>query len=236
MAKRDYYEVLGVSNDAGSEDIKKAYRKLAFKYHPDKNPGEEKEAEEKFKEISEAYEILSDPQKRATYDQFGSAGMEGAFRGGGFSWSDFTHFDDLRGIFEGFDLGSIFGSFGESVFGGTGRKRGPRKGASIGYQLEIDFTEAAFGTEKTIVIERSEICPKCKGSGAKPGFKRKACPDCGGSGQTVASSGFFSVSRTCGRCHGEGSLITTPCPECRGSGRVEVEKKIKVKIPKGIST
>ena len=240
MAKRDYYEVLGVSKDAGAEGIKKAYRKLAFKYHPDKNPGKEKEAEEQFKDVSEAYEVLSDSQKRATYDQFGHAGMEGAFRGGGFSWSDFTHFDDVRDIFEDFNLGDILSGLGGSIFGGGfGRSNGrmsPRRGASIRYQLELDFEEAAFGVEKQIRVERSETCSVCKGSGAKPGSKKTACPDCGGRGQIISSSGFFSVSRTCGRCGGEGYLITSPCSKCGGSGRIRIERKIKVKIPKGIDT
>lgn len=238
MNKRDYYEVLGVPRDAGAEDIKKAYRKLAFKYHPDKNPGKEEEAEEKFKEVSEAYEVLSDPQKRATYDQFGHAGMEGAFKGGGFGWSDFTHFDDLRGW--GFNLSDVLEDFAESIFGtgfGTATRRGgPRRGASIGYQLELDFTEAAFGAEKTVTVKRSEICSTCKGSGAKPGSKKKTCPDCGGNGQVVMSSGFLSVSRTCSRCRGGGTLITSPCSKCDASGRVKVSRKIKVKIPKGVNT
>ena len=198
MTKRDYYEVLGVPKDAGAEDIKKAYRKLAFKYHPDKNPDKEKEAEERFKEISEAYEVLGDSQKRATYDQFGHAGIEGAFKGGGFSWSDFSHFDDLRGW--GFNLSDILEDFAEGIFGtgfGTAtRRRGPRRGASIRYQLEIDFTEAAFGTEKTIAIKRSEVCSTCKGSGAKPGTKKKTCPDCGGSGQVMMSPGRAGATTT----------------------------------------
>ena len=239
MGKRDYYEVLGISKNASAEDIKKAYRKLAFKYHPDKNLGKEKEAEEKFKEVSEAYEVLSDSQKRATYDQFGHAGMQGAFSGGGFGWSDFTHFDDLRDIFEDFNLNDIFEGVGESIFGtafgGTTRRRGPRRGASLRYQLELDFKEAAFGAEKPITIKRSELCTTCKGSGAKPGSRKKTCPDCGGRGQIISSSGFFSISRTCSRCGGEGTLITTPCSKCGGSGRVEVTRKIKVKIPKGVS-
>jgi molecular chaperone DnaJ len=240
MEKRDYYEVLGIPKDASAENIKKAYKKLAFKYHPDKNPGKEKEAEEKFKEVSEAYEVLSDPQRRATYDQFGHAGMEGAFRGGGFTWSDFTHYDDLRDIFEDFNLSDIFTGFGESIFGGgfgtTARRRGPRRGASIRVQLDVDFMEAASGAEKTIRVKRSEVCSTCKGSGAKPGSKKKTCPDCGGKGQVVTSSGFFSISRTCGRCGGEGTLITTPCSKCDGGGRIKLERKIKVKIPKGVDT
>ncbi len=240
MEKRDYYEVLGVPKDAGAEDIKKTYRKLAFKYHPDKNPGKEKESEEKFKEISEAYEVLSDPQKKATYDRYGHAGMEGAFKGGGFSWSDFHHFDDLRDIFDDFNLGDLFGGLGDSMFGGgfgtTGRRRASRRGASLRFELALDFNEAAFGAEKTVSIKRRESCAVCKGSGSKPGSKKKTCPDCGGRGQVVMSNGFFSVSRTCGKCGGEGTLITSPCTKCGGRGRVGVPRKIKVKVPKGVST
>ena len=236
MAKRDYYEVLGISRNASAEDIKKAYRKLAFKYHPDKNPGKEKESEEKFKEVSEAYEVLSDSRKRATYDQFGHAGMEGAFSGGGFNWSDFTHFDDLRDIFEDFNLSDIFGGFGESIFGTASGRRGPRRGASIRCQLELDFMQAASGIEKTITINRAELCSTCKGSGAKPGTKNKTCPECRGSGQIMMSSGFFSISRTCSRCKGEGTLISSPCLKCSGSGKTKVARKIKVRVPKGVDT
>jgi molecular chaperone DnaJ len=240
MAKRDYYEVLGVPKDASPEDIKKAYRKLAFKYHPDKNPGNEKEAEEKFKEVSEAYEVLGDSQKRATYDQFGHAGMQGAFSGGGFSWSDFTHFDDLRDVFEDFNLSDVFEGFGESIFGSgfgtSARRRRSRRGASIRINLELEFMEAASGTEKSVTIKRAEICSTCKGNGAKPGSKKKTCPDCNGSGQIMMSSGFFSVSRTCSRCNGEGVLITSPCSQCNGSGRVKVARKIKIRVPKGVDT
>jgi len=239
MAKRDYYEVLGVPKDAAAGDIKKAYKKLAFKYHPDKNPGGEKEAEERFKEVSEAYEVLSDSQKRATYDQFGHAGMEGAFKGGGFNWSDFTHFDDLKDIFGDFDLGDIFGGFGAGIFanafGSGGRRRGPRRGASIGYQLELDFKEAAFGAQKAIELERLEVCPACGGSGSRPGSGKKTCPDCDGKGQVITSSSFFSVSRTCPACGGEGSIIVSPCRKCGGSGRVKAARKIKLKIPKGVN-
>ncbi|MBL7071685.1 MAG: molecular chaperone DnaJ [Candidatus Omnitrophica bacterium] len=238
MSKRDYYEVLGVGREGSTEDIKKAYRKLAFKYHPDKNPGKEKEAEEKFKEVSEAYEVLSDQQKRPTYDRYGHEGMQGAFKSGGFSWSDFSHFDDVRDIFEDLNLGDILGGLGGSIFGGSGssrRRGGPGRGASLKYNLSIEFTEAAFGAEKTVSISRREACSTCKGSGAKPGSRKKTCSDCGGSGQVMMSNGFFSVSRTCGSCNGEGTLITSPCLKCGGEGRVEVSRKIKVKVPKGVS-
>jgi len=237
MEKRDYYEVLGIDRNASTDEVKKAYRKLAFKYHPDKNQGGEKEAEEKFKEVSEAYEVLSDSQKRSTYDQFGHAGMQGAFGGSGFNWSNFTHFDDLRDIFDDFNLEDFFDGLGGGIFGGSSRRgrRGYVRGTSIRISLEIGFIEAARGSEKTISVKRAEHCSVCGGKGAKPGTKRKTCPECGGRGQVVMSSGFFSISRTCPKCGGEGNIIITPCVECGGTGKVRVTKKIKVKIPKGVA-
>jgi len=237
--KRDYYEILGLSKDASQEAIKKAYRRLALKYHPDKNAGN-KDAEEEFKEVSEAYEVLSDSQKRATYDQFGHAGMQGAFSGGGFNWSDFTHYNEFTDIFG--NLGDFFRSFGVDTdfFGeGTqtgGGRRGQRHGASLKYELEIEFTEAAFGVEKKIEVPRYEVCSTCKGSGAKPGSKKENCRACGGRGQTLTSSGFFSIARTCSRCGGEGEIIKTPCAKCDGQGRLKVTRNIKVKIPAGVHT
>ncbi|NQT06450.1 MAG: molecular chaperone DnaJ [Candidatus Omnitrophica bacterium] len=237
MSKRDYYEILGLSKDASQEAIKKAYRKLALKYHPDKNQGN-KDAEEKFKEVSEAYEVLSDSQKRATYDQFGHAGMQSAFSGGGFKWSDFTHFDEFSDIFSNF--GDILGGFGfgSDIFSGQsgGRRSGPRRGADLQYELDIDFKEAAFGTEKRIEVPRRESCTTCKGSGAKPGTKRTKCSACKGKGQILTSSGFFSISRTCDRCGGAGEVIETPCTKCNGYGLVRVTRNIKVKVPAGIHT
>ncbi len=237
MAKRDYYEVLGVNRNASSEEVKSAYRKLALKYHPDKNPADKKRAEEKFKEISESYEILSDSQKRATYDQFGHEGLQGAFRGGGFDWSDFTHFGDIEDIVGSF--GDLFRGFGVDI-GGFGRGRsgpdGARRGSDLQYTTEISFKEAAFGTEEAIRIPRHETCSLCNGEGAKPGTNKVSCSQCGGSGQTTTASGIFgfSIARTCGHCGGEGKIITTPCTKCRGEGRVRVERKISVKIPAGI--
>lgn len=237
--KRDYYEILGVGKDASQEAIKKAYRRLALKYHPDKNPGN-KDAEERFKEVSEAYEVLSDSQKRATYDQFGHAGLQGAFTGGGFNWSDFTHFDEFGDIFG--NLNDFFRGFGmdttifDEGWGRTGRRRGPSRGSSLQYELEIDFEESAFGVEKSIEISRYEVCSTCKGSGAKPGSKKVDCPACDGRGQILTSSGFFSISRTCDHCGGEGKIVKTPCPKCDGQGRVEVTRSIKVKIPAGVHT
>ena len=238
MAKRDYYEVLGVNKNASPDEIKRAYRKLAVKYHPDKNPGD-KTAEDKFKETSEAYEILSDSQKRATYDQFGHAGVEGAFKGGGgFGWQDFTHFDDLKDIFGEWGLGDILSGFGinAGAFGGGGRRarRGPARGSDLGYELQIEFNEAAFGIQKTIKIPRYEICSTCKGDGAKPGTKKVKCSACGGEGQISTASGFFSVSRTCDKCRGEGVFIKTPCSDCNGLGRMKVTRKITVKVPAGV--
>jgi len=245
MSKRDYYEVLGIGRSASADEVKKAYRNLALKYHPDRvTPDKKKEAEEKFKEISEAYEVLIDPQKKANYDQYGHAGVEGAFKQGGFTWQDFHHFDDLKDIFGGgVDLGDILSGFGfgDSVFGGeygasSGRRSGGRRGSDLEYQIEIRFEEAALGAEKMITIPRHESCEVCGGSGAKSGSKKERCPACGGRGQVVSSSGFFSIARTCDRCRGEGSIIKSPCPECQGRGRIKVNRNIKVKIPPGVDT
>jgi molecular chaperone DnaJ len=234
MAKRDYYEVLGITKDASEAGIKKAYRKLALKYHPDKNQGN-KEAEEKFKEVSESYEVLSDTKKRATYDQYGHAGMQGAFSGGGFQWSDFTHFNDFGDIFS--NLGDLFGGLGgDDFFGGGRRSAGPGRGASLQYELEIEFTEAAFGVERSIEIPRYETCSSCGGGGAKPGTKKAKCDACGGKGQVFTSSGFFSIARPCSRCGGEGEIIKTPCAKCNGQGRIKVSRRIKVKVPAGVQT
>ena len=233
--KRDYYEVLGIAKSASAEEIKKAYRTQAFKHHPDKNHGD-KAAEEKFKEISEAYEILSDPNKRSTYDQFGHEGLKGAFGRGGFSWQDFTHFNDFEGLFDGILNG--FG-FGGGMFGGrSGRNqaRGPSRGRDIQYELEIKFEEAVLGVEKTIEITHSDNCPTCKGSGAKPGTKDMLCQACKGKGQISTVSGFFSISRSCGECGGSGRVIKDPCSDCDGGGKKRVKKKIKVKIPAGVDT
>ncbi len=240
--KRDYYEVLGIGRNATQDDIKKAFRHLALKYHPDRvSPDQKREAEEKFKEISEAYEVLSNPKKRATYDQYGHVGLEGAFRSGGFTWEDFTHFDDLKDIFGGFDLSDLFRGFGfdTDIFADawTGRgRRTSRRGADLSYNLEIEFTEAAFGTEKTIGVMRYEICNECEGSGAKKGSKKETCPVCRGRGQVLTQTGFFSISRTCSRCGGEGAIIKTPCGVCGGRGRVRTRRNIKVKVPPGVDT
>lgn len=221
--KRDYYEVLGVDRGANEEELKKAYRKLALKYHPDRNPGN-KEAEERFKELSEAYQVLTDPEKRAQYDQFGHAafGDGGPFRGG----FDFTSgFEDI--------FGDIFGEF----FGtGTGRRRGRVRGDDLRYNLDITFEEAVFGTEKKIKVPRQGPCDTCRGSGSKPGTSPRTCPTCRGRGQVSFQQGFFNVSRTCAQCRGEGTIISDPCSSCNGQGRVRKFHTLSVKIPPGVDT
>jgi molecular chaperone DnaJ len=225
----DYYQILGVAKNASAEDIKKAYRKLAVKYHPDKNPGS-KEAEEKFKEISHAYEILSDPTKRAQYDQFGEAAFQQGAGFGGFGFHDPS--DIFREVFGG-AFGDIFdGMFG---FGGT-RRRGPRRGRDIEYSLSLDFFEAAKGTTKKIKVRRYETCSSCTGSGAEPGTGKSTCPRCGGRGQISQSAGFFSIARTCDMCQGSGEIIENPCSQCDGLGKKEAIKKIDVRVPAGVDT
>lgn len=234
--KRDYYEILGVNRNASLDDIKRAYRNLALKYHPDRvHADKKKEAEERFKEISEAYAVLSDSQKRAQYDQFGHAGIDSRY-----SYEDIFRGADFSSIFEDLGFGgSIFDElFGEFDFFGTGRKRrrGPARGSDLEYEIAISFEDAATGKEKTIDIPRYEICPDCNGGGAKPGTGKATCPTCGGRGQLISSTGFFSISQTCNRCRGEGSIIKNPCTQCNGAGRVKVHRKIEVKIPAGVDT
>ena len=225
MSKRDYYEVLGVERGASDQDIKSAYRKLALKHHPDRNPGN-KDAEDRFKEAAEAYSVLADTDKRHMYDRFGHAGLGGA--ASGFDPNVFTGFEDILG-----GLGDVFG-FGD-IFGGT-RRRGPQRGADLRYDLEITFEESAKGSVTTIQIPRHENCEACHGSGAAPGSKPSTCPQCHGRGQLRYQQGFFTVARTCGQCRGTGSIITKPCQTCRGAGRVQKEKKLTVRIPAGIAT
>ncbi len=224
--KRDYYEVLGVERNASPEEVKKSFRKLAIKYHPDKNPGD-RPAEEKFKEAAEAYEVLSDPQKRAQYDQFGHAmpgGGGGAGAGG---------FGDTRG-FEG-AFGDIFGDLFGEIFGGQrrGRARGQR-GSDLRYNLEIDFRQAAFGGDATIRFPRLVNCEACAGSGAKPGTQPVRCPQCQGTGSIGTRQGFFEIRRPCGRCQGQGRVIQDPCADCRGEGRVRSDRSITIQIPAGV--
>lgn len=223
--KRDYYDVLGVHKNASEAEIKKAFRKVAIQYHPDKNPGDTV-AEEKFKEASEAYEVLSDAQKRAQYDQYGHAGMGGGgFNGGGFGFGAGSPFGDV--------FGDIFGD----IFGGGGARRSQgRRGDDLLYNLEIKFEEAAFGCDKSIEIPYDKRCETCSGSGAKPGTEAKTCPSCKGSGQVRYQQGFFSVSKPCGQCHGEGKIIEEPCPSCKGKGSVKDHKTLSVKIPAGVET
>ena len=234
--KRDYYEVLGVSKGASDDEIKKAYRKLAKKYHPDMNPGD-KEAEAKFKEVNEAYSILSDSDKRARYDQFGHAGVDPNYGAGG-PGGGFGGFD-MGDI----DLGDIFGSFFGGGFGGFGgsssaRRNGPQKGESLRASLTISFEEAAFGCEKEINLTRTEQCEACHGSGAEPGTTAETCPDCRGTGvvRVQQRTGGFAFSSTapCTRCRGTGKIIHTPCKACGGSGSVKKTKRVTVSIPAGI--
>ena len=225
--KRDYYEILGVVRTATDQEIKSAYRKLALKHHPDRNPGD-KAAEEKFKEAAEAYAVLADTDKRHMYDRFGHAGLGGAATGG-FDPTVFTGFEDILG-----GLGDIFG-IGE-MFGGQRRRGGPQRGADLRYDLEISFDESAKGVETTIQIPRQEACDTCHGSGAAAGSKPQTCPQCQGRGQLRYQQGFFTVARTCGQCRGTGSIISSPCTTCRGSGRVQQQRKLTVKIPSGIAS
>jgi molecular chaperone DnaJ len=222
VSKRDYYEILEVSRTASEQEIKSSYRKLALKYHPDRNQGDKK-AEEKFKEAAEAYAILSDADKRARYDRFGHAGVGGGAQG--FDPSQFTGFEDIFG-----GLGDIFG------FGGGGRRAGPQRGADLRYDLEIKFEQSAKGAETTIQIPRNETCETCRGNGAAPGTTPTSCPQCRGTGQLRYQQGFFTVARTCGQCRGAGKVISKPCATCRGEGTVEQMRKLTVKIPAGIAT
>lgn len=234
MAKRDYYEVLGVARDATKDDIKRAYRKLAIQYHPDKNPGN-KSAEEKFKEATEAYEILGDEQKRQTYDQFGFAGVEGM--GGSGQQDHSTVYRDFEDIFGGFgDFSSIFSSiFGNSGgFSGERRSDRPHQGANLRYDIELPFEKAIYGTSVEIAYSKDDTCKSCGGSGSIDGSGRKVCSMCKGSGQVRRSSGFFSISQPCPVCNGEGSVIEKPCRDCNGTGITKRKQKIKVTIPSGV--
>ncbi len=244
-SKRDYYEVLGVNKNATDDELKKAYRKLAKKYHPDANLDNKAEAEAKFKEVNEAYETLSNPQKRRMYDQFGPDGPQGFGGGAGgpfggqngyysYSSSGFDGFGDFG------DLGDIFSSFFGGGFGGKSSRKqnGPKKGADLNLQLDITFEEAFLGVEKEIIINRNEECSHCHGTGARPGTSVTKCPECNGTGQVrqVQNTilGQMQTTRTCATCHGSGEIIKEPCDICRGKGKVRKQPKIKVKIPAGI--
>jgi len=240
--KRDYYEILGAQKNSSLDEIKKAYRELALKYHPDRVPHEQKkEAEEKFKEISEAYAVLSDANKRALYDQYGHSGIdqkyayEDIFKGADFGsvFSDLGDFGFGGGLFD-----QIFSDLGYDIFGrhGAGAGSARRRGRDLQISVDITLREAASGTEKTVTVPRYEACSTCSGSGVKPGSRKVTCPQCKGSGNTVVSNGFFHLSQTCSRCRGAGSLIQSPCPDCHGEGRLKVIRKIKVKVPAGVDT
>ncbi len=222
--KNDYYTILGVGNDASTDELKTSYRKMALKYHPDRNPGNT-EAEEKFKEAAEAYEVLSDPRKREIYNRYGHEGL----RGNGFQ--GFSGFEDIF---------SSFGDIFEGIFGfesgGSRSRTAARQGADLRYDLKLSFMDAAFGISPEIEIERLEGCDTCGGSGAKPGTQPSICPTCRGVGQVTKSSGFFSISSTCPQCHGAGQIIEYPCKACRGTGKTKLRKSIQLKIPPGVET
>lgn len=221
--KRDYYEVLGVQKNVSGQELKSAFRKVALQYHPDRNPGN-KDAEEKFKEASEAYEVLSDPERRARYDRFGHAGVGGAAGG-----------DPFGGGFQGVNINDIFGEIFGDIFGGRGgRGRVSNRGADLRFNLEISFEEAAFGCRPKVPIPRPKKCDTCSGSGSKSGAAPKACGTCGGSGELRFTQGFFAVSRPCTDCSGTGAVVPDPCGKCRGSGKVPSEEVIEVNIPPGV--
>ncbi len=235
--KRDYYEVLGLSKGASDDEIKKAYRQKAKQYHPDLNPGD-KEAEAKFKEASEAHEVLSDPQKRARYDQFGHAGVDPSYNAGGAGAGGFGGFGGFGGMGMDFDLGDIFGSF---FNGGSTRRanpNAPRRGGDVETSVFIDFLEACKGCEKTVEFSHLEKCPDCSGSGAAAGSSPQTCPDCGGSGQVRMQQrtpfGISTTMRPCSRCAGKGKIINNPCKKCNGSGQVKKNRKLDISIPAGI--
>ncbi len=228
MSKRDYYDILGVAKDSSAPELKKAYRRIAMKHHPDRNP-DNKASEDKFKEASEAYEILSDKSKRAAYDQHGHAGVDGAGgMGGGFGGAGAGGFSDVFGDV----FGDIFGGAG----GGGGGRRGPSRGSDLRYTLDLNLEDAVKGTTVKIKVPTLVSCKPCKGSGAKPGSSPTTCSTCGGHGQVRMQQGFFSVQQTCPTCRGKGQSISDPCRECQGQGRVEETKTLSVKVPPGVDT
>jgi molecular chaperone DnaJ len=224
VSKRDYYEVLGLGRDADEQAIKGAYRRLALQYHPDRNPNNPT-AEEKFKEASEAYSVLSDPQKRAAYDRYGHAGLQGVGAQGGFDPNAFADFSDILGDFFGF--GDLFGS------GGRRRNRAQR-GEDVRYDLEIEFEQAVFGMAAEIQVPRMEACERCSGSGSEPGSGSTTCPTCHGRGEILYQQSFLSIRRTCSTCNGSGHVVRNPCTQCRGNGYRQVQRKLKINIPAGV--
>jgi len=224
--KRDYYEVLGVEREAGPDELKRSYRKLALKYHPDRN--QEADAESRFKEVSEAYQVLSDPQKREAYNRFGHQGMGGAGYQPGFQNVDdiFSHFGDI--------FGDIFGFGGGGGGGGGGGRRRARRGADIEYPLEIDFLDAVHGCSHDVAVPKHKLCDTCEGSGAAPGSQPTACGTCGGQGEVIQAQGFFRIRTTCPTCRGEGRVIQEPCPACSGRRAVPVSEKLKITLPAGV--
>jgi len=221
--ERDYYEILGISQNSDAAEIKKAYRKLAMKYHPDRNPGDT-EAENSFKECTEAYEVLSDDPKRQIYDTYGHEGLKNSgYRGPGNFEDVFSSFGDIFGDLFGFGSGR-----------GQARRDGPSAGNDLRYDIRISFMEAVHGTSREVDITKRDTCWTCEGSGCRPGYQRQSCPSCNGRGQVIRSQGFFQVSSTCPQCHGEGAVITNPCEECQGVGLVHKEKKVSIKIPAGV--
>jgi molecular chaperone DnaJ len=229
LKTKDYYEILGVPREASADEIKKAYRKLAMKFHPDRNPGDA-EAEESFKEVSEAYEILSDPAKRQRFDRFGYEGVKGGFRSGSFNWEDFTHASDVEDIF-----GDIFSAFFGGGMGGRGGRR-RTGGRDLRIQLDLELEDILFGKEQEITLKRPEPCETCGGDGCAEGSRPLICGRCRGRGQVLRSSGFFHITTTCDACGGKGQVISDPCADCHGEGRVNAEVKLRIHIPRGVST
>ena len=229
MNKRDYYEILEIGKEASPEDVKKAYRKMALRCHPDRNPGNA-EAEASFKEAAEAYSVLADSEKRSLYDRYGHGGLQNGGWGGfsGFDSAVFEDFEDILGSFFGFSMGDIFGRGG----GRSGART--ERGRDLALEIELSLKEAAFGVDKDISLNRAEACASCEGTGARAGTSASACPTCGGRGQVRLQQGFFSMVRTCSHCRGEGRMVTDPCPECRGSGNARKTKTMTIKIPAGV--
>ncbi len=227
MSKRDYYEVLGVGREAGEPDIKSAYRKLARQFHPDHHP-DDPSAEDKFKEASEAYSILSDPQKRAAYDRYGHAGLQGTAGQGGFNPEAFADFSDILGDFFGGQFGDLFGQ------GGGRRRNRPQRGEDVRYDLEISFEEAVFGMNAEIQVPRMEPCEHCRATGSEPGSGPSTCPTCQGRGEILYQQSFLSIRRTCSTCNGAGQIIRNPCTRCKGHGYQQVQRKLKINIPAGV--